>query len=313
MDMSNSKEPRNDTPIVILEADKPTGQQPIAPFIIDEHGDDYLTLQDAGDPNRGRLAGFFGWLAIAMICLELLLMLYGISESVLVELGITTLLFFVVFLWEIRRPLPLPIILNRRTREVYVDQDGVLFHASWDGLCAEVNEFQLVDIHVSGMQNASLEIRVWKFEQPDMALIISLGAPFGKTLLMQKSFWEYLRAYMNNGPWFDDQGHHSQSDTFVKSQLARRPKMSNSFMPIRTPIKQIEKEAGYENISGSEAIKIILKSIFYPMGRIQKMVYSLAKCRSHNLWPPVVIERLKASGPITRLGDLENEKNRIDI
>jgi len=313
MYMNKSKQLRDSASAVILEAGKPTGEQPVALFIIDEHREDYLTLQDAGDPDRGRLAGFFGWLAIAMICLELLLMLYGISESVLIELGITILLFLMIFLWEVRRPLPLPIVFNRRTREVYIDHDGVLFHASWEGLCAEVDEFQLVGTHLSGMQNASLEIRVWKFEQPDKVLMVSLGAPFGKTLRMQKGFWEYLRAYMNNGPWFDEQGHHSESDTFVKSQLSMRPKISNSFMPTRMPIKQVEKEAGDENyISGSDAMKIILKPIFYPMDRIQKLVYSLAKHRSHNLWPRVVIERLKAGGPTTRLADLEREK-RLDI
>jgi hypothetical protein len=309
MDMNNSKQLRDSAFTVILREESATGEPPIAPFIIDEHREDFLTLQDAGDPNRGHLAGFFGWLAIAMICLELLLMLYGISESVLIELAITTLLFLVTLLLEVRRPLPLPIVFNRRTREVYVDQDGVLFHASWDGLCAEVNEFQLVDIHVRGMQNASLEIRVWKFQQPDTELMVSLGAPFGKTLSLQKGVWEYLRAYMNNGPWFDERGHRSDSDTFVKSQLTELPKIRKSFMPTRSPVKRVEKKAVEENyISGSEAVKIILRPVFYPMSRIQKAVYSLAKHRSQNRWPRVVRERLTTNGPITRLIDLEHEK-----
>ncbi len=309
MDMKNSKQLRDSASTVILKEDKATGERPIAPFITDEHGEDYLTLQDAGDPNRGHLAGFFGWLAIAMICLELLLMLYGISESVLIELAITTLLFLVTFLLEVRRPLPLPIVFNRRTREVYVDQDGVLFHASWDGLCAEIDEFHLVDIHVRGMQNASLEIRVWKFQQPDTGLMVSLGAPFGKTLSLQKGVWEYLRAYMNNGPWFDERGHRSDSNTFVKSQLSELPKISKSFMPTRSTVKQAEKKAVEENyISGGEAVKIMLKPIFYPMSQIQKLVYSLAKHCSKNRWPRVVSERLKTNGPTTRLVDLEHEE-----
>ncbi|MEB0046414.1 MULTISPECIES: DUF6708 domain-containing protein [unclassified Pseudomonas] len=309
MDINKSASPHATAPTVRLEAAKPTGEKPIAPFIIDEHNEDYLTLQDAGEPDRGRLAGFFGWLAIALLCLELLLMLYGIHKSVLVELGITTLLFFVLFVWEAHRPLPLPIVFNRRTREVYVDQDGVLFHAPWDGLCAEVDEFQLVDTQLASMQNATLEISVWKFQQPEMVRMISLGTPFGKTLNLQKSFWEYLRAYMNNGPWFDGQGNHSDSDAFVKRQLLMRQKISTRLMSKPTPIEQMEKEGGDENyISGRDAIKIILKPIFYPLDRIQKLVYGFAKRRSHNVWPHVITERLKPNGPITRLVDLEDEK-----
>ena len=310
-DMNESKQARGSESTVILEADKPTGEQPIALTITDEHSEDYLTLQDAGEQDRGHLAGFLGWLAIAMICFELLLRLYGISESVLIELGVTTLLFLMAFLRESRCALPLPIIFNRRTQEVYVDHDGVLFHAPWEGMCGQVDEFKLVGTHLSGMSNASLEIRVRKFEQPDAELVISLGAPFGKSLKLQQGGWEYLRAYMSHGPWFDEQGRHNESYAFLKDQLSMQSKVSNQFMPAPMPVKRLENEVGSENyISGSEAIKIMLKPVFYPMCRIQKLVNSLAKHRSHSLWPSVVIERLKADGPTTRLVDLEQAKGR---
>ncbi|QYX50364.1 hypothetical protein K3F43_13010 [Pseudomonas tussilaginis] len=156
------------------------------------------------------------------------------------------------------------------------------------------------------MQNASLEIRVWKFEEPETALMISLGAPFGKSLALQKGFWEYIRSYMNNGPYFDEHGNHSESDTFVKSQLAIRPKMSDSFKETREEIKQAKREMGGKNyLSGHDVIKLILGAMFYPQDRIQEFTYSIAKRRSRNLWPSVVTERLKANGPTTRLVDLE--------
>src|SRR5471030_3428226 len=84
------------------------------------------------------------------------------------------------------------------------------------------------------MQSAALEIRVWRFEKPDTSLMVSLGPPFGKSLEMQKGFWEYIRSYMNNGPYFDEHGNHSESDAFVQSQLSVRPRMSDSFKDTGT-------------------------------------------------------------------------------
>ncbi|MEX5695063.1 hypothetical protein ABFV48_27025, partial [Pseudomonas syringae] len=79
--------------------------------------------------------------------------------------------------WEVLRALPLPILFSRRTREVYLDHEGNLYHAPWDGISAVVSEFQLVGAQIGGMQSASLEIRVWKFEEPGTALMVSLGSP----------------------------------------------------------------------------------------------------------------------------------------
>ncbi|QCY15466.1 hypothetical protein ELQ88_14035 [Pseudomonas sp. MPC6] len=156
------------------------------------------------------------------------------------------------------------------------------------------------------MQNASLEIRMWKFEEPETALMVSLGAPFGKSLAMQKGFWEYIRSYMNNGPYFDEHGNHSESDAFVKSQLSVRPKLSDSFKQTLERIKHAKQESGGKNYLRSiDALSLVLDLCFYPTCRIQELTYSIAKRRSRNLWPKIVTERLKANGPITRLVDLE--------
>ncbi|MGW8464435.1 hypothetical protein [Pseudomonas sp. CLCA07] len=296
------------TPTAILEANKPTGEQPMELFITDDHTEHYLALQAGGDSDRGQLTGVLGGIGgCASVGLTLMLAVQGVFDFYMLALGIS--LFLVPFLWETLRPLPLPILFNRRTREVYFDHEGELFHAPWDGISAVANEFQLVGTQIGGMQNASLEIRVWKFEEPETALMISLGAPFGKSLAMQKGFWEYIRSYMNNGPYFDEQGNHSESDAFVKSQLAVRFKMSDSFKHTLARLKQAKKEAGGKNYLGaSDVAVLILEPMFYPQDRIQEFTYSLAKRRSRNLWPKVVTERLKANGPITRLVDLECEQ-----
>jgi hypothetical protein len=309
MDMNSPEEPRySSTPTVTLTANKPTGEQPMELFITDEHTEHYLALQSGSDSYRGLWTGVFGGVGgCASVGFTVMLMMQGVFDYLMLVLGLA--LFLVPFLWEISSPLPLPILFNRRTREVYFDHDGDLYHAPWDGISAVANEFQLVGPHMGGMQSASLEIRVWKFEQPEMALMVSLGAPFGKSLAMQKGFWEYIRSYMNNGPYFDEHGNHSESDEFVKSQLSVRPKMSDSFKQTLAQVKQAKKDAGGKNyLSGSDVAKLLIEPMLYPSDRIQEFTYSLAKRRSRNLWPKVVTERLKANGPTTRLVDLEREQ-----
>jgi len=306
--MNTPEQPRSNAASAIkLEADKPTGEQPMELFIADEHTEYYLALKAGGDSDRGLLTGVLGGIGgCASVGLTLMLAMQGVFDPIMLTLGFP--LFLVPFLWETLRPLPLPILFNRRTREVYFDHDGELFHTPWDGITAVANEFQLVGTQVGGMQSASLEIRVRKFEEPETALMVSLGSPFGKSLMLQKSLWEYIRAYMNNGPYFDEHGNHSESDAFVKSQLAVRPKMSDSFKRTREQIKMAKQEAvGKNYLSSNDVIKLILGPMFYPQDRIQEFTYSIAKRRSRNRWPSVVAERLKANGPTTRLVDLECE------
>ncbi|MFJ7797384.1 hypothetical protein [Pseudomonas sp. NPDC096950] len=311
MDMNSPETPPYSAiPTVMLAADKSTGEQPKELIVTDEHTEHYLALQADGDSDRGRLTGLFGWVALGMLCIEVLLMSKGKWDGVPVGLSMAATFFLAPFLWEILRPLPLPILFNRRTREVYFDHDGDLYHAPWDGIIAVANEFQLVGTQIGGLQNASLEIRMWKFEDPATALMVSLGPPFGKSLAMQKGFWEYLRSYMNNGPYFDEHGNHSESDAFVKSQLAVRFKMSDSFKHTLAQLKQAKKDAGGKNyLQSSDVAKLILEPLLYPQDRIQELTYSLAKRRSRNLWPKVVTERLRADGPNTRLIDQENRQD----
>lgn len=267
MDMNTPGQPRySSIPTVLLEADKPTGEQPMELFITDEHTENYLALQTGGDADRGLVAGLGGWVFIGCLGVGV----YSFVQSaefngLYIMLGIGLPMFLVPFLWETLRPLPLPILFNRRTREVYFNHEGDLYHTPWEGISAVANEFQLVGTHIGGMQSASLQIKVWKFEDPKMVLMISLGAPFGKSLAMQKGFWEYIRSYMNNGPYFDEHGKHSESDAFVKSQLAVRPKMSDSFKQTLAQLKQAKKEAGGKNYLGAgDVAKLILEPMLYP-------------------------------------------------
>ncbi|QVW26823.1 hypothetical protein KJF94_07780 [Pseudomonas hormoni] len=156
------------------------------------------------------------------------------------------------------------------------------------------------------MGNTSLEIMLNRFRDPGNSLMISLGSPIGKTLDMQKGFWEYIRAYMNNGPWFDERGNYSESDNFVKSQLNLNTKPSSFLAHWRKTIADKKTATNGKNyLSGMDALMLLGHIMFYPTHWIQGFTHNIAKRKSRNRWPTVVLERLQSDGPATRLIDIE--------
>lgn len=295
-------------PTVILRAEKPTGKAPIELFITDEHTENYLTLKMSGDAERGAMTGLLAGIASP---LGLLLSLWMAMEAewalAALSLAIAIPMFLIPFLYEVCRPLPLPILFNRRTREVYVENEGELFHSPWDEIQAMACEFQIIGPYTGSIGNTSLEIMLHRFFAPDNSLMISLGSPIGKTLDMQKGFWEYIRSYMNNGPWFDKNGNHSESDNFVRAQLSANLNQSQILGHWHQTIANKKTTAGGKNyLSGIDSLMLIGHLMFYPSNLIHNFTYNMAQRRSRNRWPHIVLERLKHNGPTTRLIDLEN-------
>ena len=126
--MNTPEQPRRSTASAIkLEADKHTGEQPMELFIVDKHTEHYLALQAGGESYRGLLTGVLGGIGgCGSMGLTLMLAMQGVFDPIMLALGFS--LFLVPFLWETLRPLPLPILFNRRAREVYFDHEGKLFH-----------------------------------------------------------------------------------------------------------------------------------------------------------------------------------------
>lgn len=308
--IQQAREKYGQAPSTLLYADQPTGEKPWEMFITDEHTEHYLAIHVGGGSDRGLMTGVIGGVLVFMLLVLLPWMaLVNKWEGITYLLAFMPPMLLIPFLWETQRPLPLPILFNRRTREVYFDHNGKLFHTPWDGIQAVACEFQIVGPYTGGMRNASLEILVRRLGEPENALMVSLGAPMGKTLQMQKGFWEYIRAYMNNGPWFDQNGNHSDSDVFVKSQLAAHMKPTGFLAYTRKTIAEKKAAAGGKNyLSGIDAALLVGHLFFYPMDYIQERIYKIAKRRSRNRWPQIVSERLHADGPTTRLIDLERER-----
>ncbi|WP_256206927.1 hypothetical protein [Pseudomonas sp. BAY1663] len=283
-------------------------------FVTDEHTEHYLTLKAGGDTGRGMLTGMMGGIGgLTMLFFSLLFALQGDIKDAIFTLSFTAALVLPAFLWETRRPLPLPILFNRRTREVYFDHNGELFHTPWDGIQALAGEFIMVGPHTGGMRNASLEILVRRLGEPDNALLVSLGLPMGKTLQMQKGFWEWLRAYMDNGPWFDENGQRSESDVFVREMLSAHMKPTDFLPWVKQKIAEKKAAHGGKNyLDWTDAFSLFGETLFYPMNWLQEFTYNIAKRRSRNRWPQIVTERLQPDGPMTRLIDLERERG-LDV
>ncbi|WJN59033.1 hypothetical protein [Pseudomonas sp. SO81] len=299
-----------DVPSVTLSSDKPTGQAPMELFVTDEHTRHYLTLQTNADKDRGMFTGLLAGISAPLGLLTIIWMAgAGRGDMVVMTLVMCAALFLIPFLLETLRPLPLPVLFNRRTQEVYFDNAGELFHCPWEGIQAMACEFQMVGPYTGGTRHASLEILVRRLGEPDNALLLSLGSPAGKTLEMQKGFWEYIRSYMNNGPWFDAHGNRSDSDEFVRSQLAANLRPSDFLGHWRKVIA--EKKAATEGknyLSGIDAMMLFGNLLFYPANLIQDFTYGIAQRRSRNRWPSIVLERLDENGPTTRLIDLEQAR-----
>ncbi|WP_343575612.1 hypothetical protein [Pseudomonas sp.] len=215
----------------------------------------------------------------------------------------------VLFVWETLRPLPLPILFNRRSREVYFERDGILYHTPWDEIRAIAGEFMLVGPQMGGMRCASLEVLMHRYGQPQEQVLVSLGLPMGKTLALQKSLWEYLRAYMNNGPWFDKHGEHSESDAYVKSLLSVRMKRTDWHKYTLEKIRKDKAENHGKNyLSGLDVVMLIGELFLYPMNWVHEFTNRVARRRSRKSWPELVQERLRPDGPTSRLIDLEREQ-----
>ncbi|NWD68299.1 hypothetical protein HX870_11905 [Pseudomonas gingeri] len=298
----------------ILKADEPTDQSPMELFITDEHTEHYLSFKGGDESARGEITGMiFLMCTIPSVAVIALSIFSENFDNIIFPLLIGGAILPISFIWECRAKFPLPIIFNRRTREIYFDHDGKLFHTPWDNIEAITYDFTVIGPYVGTLKNAALEILVRRLGEPDNVLMVPLGAPMGKDLNMQKGFWEYIRAYMNNGPWFDEHGNHSESEKFIREQLSNDTRPSSLLThQIKSTLKSKPSNGKKNNIGSTNLILLIGYFFLHPTHLIQDFVYDTAKRRARNRWPEIVLERLRPDGPTTRLIDLERERG-LDV
>ena len=293
-----------------LQADRSTGAALMYMPEVEEHTEHYLAIEHGDSAHRGMLTGALGgMLGGGFLLFAIAFALDGRLDSALMALLIAFGFFVPAFLWEVLRPMPLPILFNRRTREVYFEQDGQLYHSPWDGIAAAAYSTDAVGPYTGRMGHAALEALLHRYGHPEEQVLINLGSPLGKSLPMQLGFWEYLRAYMNNGPWFDELGNPSDSPAFNQSMLEVRQSKGQMVRLYWGLIKDEYKANNGRNFLDWGDVVLLVGGVFMaPVHAVQNFTYAIAKRRSRSRWPQLISERLEPGGPTTRLVDLEQQQ-----
>ncbi|WP_025166592.1 hypothetical protein [Pseudomonas taeanensis] len=291
----------------LLYANQATGAELLCIPEVEEQTEHYLAIEHGDSADRGMWTGALGGgLGAFLLVMALIAYCYGNDQSALQALVVAAISISAPFIWEVLRPMPLPILLNRRTREMYFEQDGELYHSPWDGIAAATYSFGTVGPYTAGMRHAALEALLHHYGHPEQQVLINLGSPISKSLEMQLGFWEYLRTYMDKGPWFDAQGNHSESDAFIQSLLEVRKSKGQSVRLYWGLLKEEYKANNGRNFLSYGDLVLVLGSILLlPVRTLQNFTYSIAKRRARSQWPALVKERLRADGPASRLVDLE--------
>ena len=294
----------------LLRADEATGAPLMSVPEVEEQTEHYLAIEHGDSADRGMLTGALGGVGgVVTAVLSLVLYLDHRPEDAITPLLFALGFFIIPFLWEVLRPMPLPILLNRRTRELYFEQDGELYHTAWDDIAAAAYGFATVGPHTGGMHHAALETLLHRYGHPEEYVLLNLGSPLGKSLEMQLGFWDYLRAYMDNGPWFDEQGNHSDSPEYNQSLQEVRNSRGQSVRLYWGIIKdEYRANKGHQLPRFNLIVLLIGSIIFLPLDTLHNFTYDIAKRRSRSQWPALIRERLRPDGPTTRLVDLEQSQ-----
>ena len=295
----------------LLYADQPTGTTLMCMPEVEKQTEHCLIIEHGDSADRGMLTGALGGV-LGPLSLFMALSAYADRdmEWVLYCVLIALASVLIPFVWEVLRPMPLPILLNRRTRELYFEQDGELYHTPWDGIAAAAHGFATVGLYTGGMRHAALEALLHRFGHPGEQMLINLGSPLGKSLEMQLGFWEYLRAYMDNGPWFDEHGNHSESDAFIQSLLSVRKRRGHWTRLQWRSIKEAYRENNGRNFLSYSDFMLLIGGMFLaPFNLLQNITYGIAKRYAPLQWPALIRERLRPDGPTTRLVDLEQAQS----
>jgi hypothetical protein len=296
----------------VLYADQASGAELLCTPEVEEQTEHYLAIEHGDSADRGMLTGALGGGCLLIFgSFSLAFFLDNRLEPALTCFAITALAFTLPFLWEVLRPMPLPILLNRRTRELYFEQDGELYHSPWEGIAAAAYSFGTVGPYTAGMRHAALEALLHRYGHPEQQVLINLGSPIGKSLEMQLGFWEYLRTYMDKGPWFDAQGNHSESDAFIQSLLeVRKSKGQWARLHWGRLVKEYRANNGRNYLSFSRLMMLLCSMLLAPINALQNFTYAIAKRRARSQWPTLVKERLRPDGPSNRLVDLERAEKQ---
>lgn len=276
-------------------------EQPIAYIDVDTQDEVCLTMKTGEHITRGIPSTFALTLGVLFSVIAYYSNNGNTIEYLVFFCGIFTVFFLAPLLWDLFSPMPYPVIFNRRSQEVYAHFKGELYHIRWDRARAIAYEDKLATQYTGMTEFGYLEVLLQGYNDPDKWIWANLSMPLGRTIETQSDLWEYLRSYMNNGPWFDEQGNTSVKDDYNRQQLS-----------YSTPSTLDNLREAKNKVIKDDAISKILyylKLLCSPVGFAQEWIYAFALKRSVRAWPKEVQERLKPNGPTTSLTDLLETKH----
>lgn len=291
--------------LIRLSPKRRAAKQPMQLGEVQDQTEHYLDLSSGAEEGKGIFTGvwgmgaFYGALLMSPIIFQDSAGALYVFTATAIMVGIT----LAVFLLEVFWPAASPIRFNRRTREVYFQDKDKLYHTAWDDAVAWMQESRSVTQYTGAMTETPLQLLMQRYDHPDEVIALQLNLPMGRTAELQGMLWEYLRSYMDNGPWFDEQGNPqtaSNREQALEGYRRRQKKATLNLEGYRQSVKE-----GVTPKSRA-AILILGLAFFYPCLFIRDITAKYARLRAaKHQWHSLVKERCRADGPTTRLYDLE--------
>ncbi|TVP51135.1 MAG: hypothetical protein EA345_03350 [Halomonas sp.] len=289
--------------LVELSPNRQAAKQPMQLGEVQDQTEHYLDLTSGGEEGKGIFTGLCGMGAVYMFLIMSPVFAQGRGGEVLGTAAVTFSITLAVFLLEVFWPSSSAIRFNRRTREVYFQDKDKLYHAPWDDAVAWMQESRTVTQYTGAMTETPMQLLLQRYGHPEEVIALQLNLPMGRTAEIQGMLWEYLRCYMDNGPWFDKQG---------------KPQATSNREEVLEGYRSMQKKATLDLKMYQESVKsgatprsraFILVTgllLFYPCLFIRDITAKYARQRAaKSQWNTLVKERCRPDGPSTRLYDLE--------
>ena len=290
--------------LIRLSPRRKSAKQPIQLGDVQDQTEVYLDLSSGAESGKGIFTGIWGLIAVygALLMAPALRLEGELIKYLMVvggAFGITATIFFLEVFW----PSPLPIRFNRRTREVYYQEKDRLYHVPWDMAVAWMQESRTVTQYTGAMTETPLEMLLQRYGRPDEVIALRLNLPMGRTAELQGMFWEYLRCYMEKGPWFDDHGNPQRTSNREEVLAHYVSRHKTAKVNVREHWGLIKQGT---STPGRATFMIFGDLLLYPAFLIRDLTAAYARKRAaRNQWDPLVKERCRPDGPTTRLYDLE--------
>ncbi|WP_069384967.1 DUF6708 domain-containing protein [Halomonas caseinilytica] len=274
---------------------------------VQEQNEVYLDLATGADFSKGGLTGTMVMIFFYMaVLVSPLLGRPDQVDNYLTFFGVLFGIALITFLIEVLLPFPMPMRFNRRTREIYFQDRRRLYHVPWDEAVAWMQQTRQVTQYTGATRMTFLQVLLQRFRQPDEVIALQLSLPMGKTPEIQGMLWEYLRCYMEKGPWFDEHGEPLATSNRDEVLARRRGKKADLKGVWKLYTDGLRK--GIET-KMSVALFMLWNVLMYPAFLVQDWTADVARRRAEkNQWDKRVRERCRPDGPTTRLYDLEVEE-----